>query len=399
MVQFKSVNTTQKFIDFTDGTSPCTAGVDQSAIFIENGTIGFAPFLLSSKTVQAAQYYQFVFTRASSGHFVLYIDGEVYLSGNVGDKTELKMGNLRMFYDEKCGYFTEGRIARLRLYDSVLSPAIVYDLDRLPVRANPLREYNFPDPLRQKDDSIYSALGCNYGQNAVSSTQRSVCDTTFKYDWFFVSAPVVTTDIVDGVTEDVIIPVGSDAAVLYTMMKTFTHVKLRKIALETCLNSPRIKWSIGCSTYDPVTGNRNIEDYSWRFYACLNGGTVNFTLTLERVSTVFAQRSFSVPLLSFDPALYHQFVFVSDQSHRTGNSNLILYIDGKMIGEAVAPYPLVNWVGQYSHSAPNDRVVRVRFFKFPLSPAQISRLSRSLALPLPGIPQPQLSLCLRDLSC
>ena len=127
LFRFESVDGYRKIVDFKGGTS-------DNGLYVNDGTLEFYPQTSGSPvSVAANTYAQVVLTRDNSGHVVGYIDGIQAIDFADTDSDGVIGGSLLQFFqDDSVTSFREasaGAVARIRLFNTALSPSEVAGLD------------------------------------------------------------------------------------------------------------------------------------------------------------------------------------------------------------------------------------------------------------------------------
>ena len=130
LFKFSDVGGYKRLIEFKHGTS-------DNGLYLLGGTINFYPYGNGSITVAANTWNQVILTRDASGTLRGYINGSLGFTGSdsVNQYGVIDGNNsLRFFQDigPAGGEAAAGSVARIRIYDGVLSDYQISTLDRLP---------------------------------------------------------------------------------------------------------------------------------------------------------------------------------------------------------------------------------------------------------------------------
>jgi len=132
LFELDSVSGFRRLIDFKNGTS-------DSGLYVHDGNLRFYPHLADATPtpIAANTYVQVVLSRDSGGMVRAYVDGvsEFSFTDSSNDAVIDSNNTLRFFRDnESVGSTTEhsaGSVARIRLYNSALTPGEIGRLDRI----------------------------------------------------------------------------------------------------------------------------------------------------------------------------------------------------------------------------------------------------------------------------
>jgi len=127
LFSFAEIGGYRRILDFKNSTS-------DDGLYFYNGTLWFYPVTATSTNpIATSTFVQVVLTRDVAKNVVGYVDGVQIISlTDTNDVGVVDINNtLRVFKDDG-GESSSGSVARIRLYDSVLSASEVAGLNRLP---------------------------------------------------------------------------------------------------------------------------------------------------------------------------------------------------------------------------------------------------------------------------
>lgn len=127
LFSFNSVSGYRRIVDFRSGAS-------ENGLYVHNGNLNLYPATDSSSTPIAANaFVQVVLTRDANRSVVGYVNGvqQFAFTDTAGYAMIDNRNTLRFFRDDG-GEASAGSVARIRIYNGVLSPVEVARLDRLP---------------------------------------------------------------------------------------------------------------------------------------------------------------------------------------------------------------------------------------------------------------------------
>ena len=148
LFKFANVDGYRRIIDFENGSS-------DNGFYILNGNLDFfsdGDIAVGSTAIPVDTYVQVALTRTAAGVVTAYLNGVQEFSFNdSGNDAVIDFNNaLRFFKDDEVviGEESAGSVARIRLYDCVLTASEIAALDHpppgLPTRASIRRQHTLP---------------------------------------------------------------------------------------------------------------------------------------------------------------------------------------------------------------------------------------------------------------
>ena len=125
---------------FTDATSGYRRVLDfkngsqDTGLYFLHGNMNFYDVASATTTsITSNTFVQVVLTRDAARNVVGYVNGVQQISfTDTGDLGVIDLNNILRFFQDNGSEASAGSVARIRIYDSVLSPTDVSGLDRLP---------------------------------------------------------------------------------------------------------------------------------------------------------------------------------------------------------------------------------------------------------------------------
>jgi hypothetical protein len=294
LFRFDNVSSYRKIADFKNGTQ------DQGLYTLSDTLVFYADAFGIHDVIPANTYVQVVLTRDGATKQVTgYVDGtqEIQFTDTNDDAVIDSANTLRFFIDDQVtgGEESAGAVARIRLYDGVLTPSEVSALDRTP------SDCGGPaiQTIQDTDTAIAynswqgvsdgSASGGSYRESNASGSKASIKFTGTSVQYFYRAAPNM------GKVDVYIDKVKVRSLCLYAATpvnkkKTFKNLAAKKHLLElrvvnqTCQGSTDSYVSVdklvaGTATYEDSALKWNWNGWSGKAASLADGGTYHSSKT------------------------------------------------------------------------------------------------------------------------